>query len=157
MDDVFKIYIDQLRNGRESKIDEVLSPAFLDIADGDLEFRQEIKLNGVAYLAENELILRWNISAEALMPCLICNQPVSIEIEIRDLYQSVPLDEIRTGVYNFKELLRETILLELPTFAECNQGHCPKRKEYAKYLKETSNEQSRDEGGHRPFADLDWK
>ena len=58
--------------------------------------------------------------------------------------------------YNFKNLLRETILLEVPSFAECEGGSCPKRKEYNKYLKESSNEQSEDEG-YQPFADLDWK
>lgn len=156
MDEAFKIYIDQLRGGKETEIHEELDPEFLDICEPDLTFEKKIKLDGRAYLAENELVLNWTINAEALIACLICSQKVPVDIEIDHAYESVPLTEIRSGIYNFKEILREAILLELPAFAECNQGNCPKRKEYAKYLKEPSPGSS-DKEGHRPFADLDWE
>ncbi len=156
MDDVFKIYVEQLRDGHEEKIQEKLAPDFLDLHEPDLAFDQPVELEGVAYLAEHELVFHWNIKTEAVVPCSICNEPVKIPIHIQNFYYSEPVEEIKSGIYNFKDLLRETILLEVPSFVECEGGTCPRRKDYKKYLKEPSSKQSEDEGYH-PFADLDWK
>ena len=157
MDDVFKIYVEQLRDGHEEKIHEKLDPSFLEIQEPDLAFDKPVQLDGVAYLAEHELVLHWDVKTEALVPCLICNEPVRIPIHIQNFYCSEPIVEIKTGIFNFKDLLRETILVEVPLFAECSEGNCPKRQEYNKYLKESSNHSSDDEEGYQPFADLDWK
>lgn len=156
-EDVFKIYVDQLREGQEEIIDEQLDPGFLDVDDPDLVFKQPVRLEGVAYLADQELILHWNIQTEALVPCSICNEPVTIPIQIRNFYYSEPLSQIKSGIYYFKDLLRETILLEVPAFAECQGGHCPKRQQYAKYLKQSSGDSLDQEGHYHPFADFDWK
>lgn len=153
MDDALKIYIEQLREGRERKFEESLDPAFLDIREKELSFNKPVGVEGTAYLAEDELVIRWDIEAEARIPCRICNEWVAVPIRIDNFYHSEPLSEIKTGIYNSKELLRETVLLEVPTFAECHQGRCPKRKEVDKYLKESLDQ----EEGYRPFADLDWK
>lgn len=156
MDDVFKIYVEQLRQGSEEEIHEALEPGFLEIYEIDLAFDKPVILEGIAYLAEHELVLRWDIQTEAILPCSICNEAVRIPIHVNHFYYSEPLSKIKSGVYNFKDLLRETILLEVPTFAECNGRNCPRRQEYRKYLKERSDEPSREEGDS-PFADLDWK
>lgn len=156
MEDVFKIYIEQLREGREEKIHEKLDPGFLDIHEVGLAFDKPVELRGVAYLAEQELILRWDIRTEALIPCSICNELVEVPVYIQNFYYSEPTSKIKSGVYNFKDLLRETILLEVPTFIECRAGNCPKRQEYQKYLK-GQTDQSANEEGYQPFADFDWK
>lgn len=157
MDDVFKIYIEQLREGQEEKIHEKLDPGFLGIQEPDLVFDKPVELEGLAYLAECELILRWDIRTEGLVPCSICNELVRVPINIKNFYYSEPISEIKSGIYNFKDLLRETILLDIPAFTECHKGNCPKRQEYRKYLKEPSSQSSEEEEGYRPFADLDWK
>jgi uncharacterized metal-binding protein YceD (DUF177 family) len=157
MDDVFKIYIEQLRESHEEKISEKLNPDFLEIHEPDLAFDKPVELEGVAYLAEQELVLHWEIRTEAILPCSICNEPVRVPLHIQNFYYAEPTSEIKSGIYNFKELLRETILLEVPAFAECTGGNCPKRKEYRKYLKEPSDQLSDEEEGYHPFADLDWK
>jgi uncharacterized metal-binding protein YceD (DUF177 family) len=157
MEEEFKIYVDQLRDGHEKQIRESLDPAFLDVHEPDLEFEKNIELEGVAYTAEDELILHWNIKAEALVPCSICNEKVPVEIDIDSFYHSEPVAEIKGAVFNYKNLLRETILLEVPPFAECNGGNCPKRKDVAKYLKTSLDNQTDEDEGYRPFADLDWK
>lgn len=155
-EDAFKIYIEQLREGHEEKINEKLDPSFLEINEPDLIFDKPVKLEGVAYLAEHELVFHWDIRTEVMISCSICNEPVLVPIHIQNFYYSEPTKEIKTGIYNFKDLLRETILLEVPAFAECNDGKCPKRQEFQKYLKESSDQPSDDEG-YQPFADLDWK
>ncbi len=160
MDDEFKIYVEQLREGREKKIEEHLDPDFLDIHEPDLAFKEPVEVIGVAYLAEQELIIHWEVKTEAVISCAICNEPTSVPVHIHNFYYSEPLAAIKSGIYNFKNLLRETILLEVPAFTECHGGHCPKRQEYSKYLKEPSDpsDSSDDQDeGYQPFADLDWK
>lgn len=154
MDDVFKIYIDQLRNGHEEEIHETLDPSFLEIQEDDLVFDQPVQLDGEAYLAEHELVFHWDIRTEAVIPCSICNEPVRVPIHIHKFYCSEQTREIKSGIYNFKDLLRETVLLEVPPFAECEGGHCPKRLQFQKYLKEAPEDPNEEEGYH-PFADLE--
>lgn len=156
MDDTFNIYIDQLRYGQERKIKESLSPDFLEVNEKDLCFKKNIEVDGVAYLAQQELIIHWNVETEALISCSICNDNVPIDINIRNFYHSEPISNIKSGIFNFKNLLRETILLEVPPFAECKEGNCPSRKEIAKYLKKPAERPEEDEGYH-PFADFDLK
>lgn len=156
-EDLFKIYVERLREGAEQEIQEVLSPDFLDIREFDLVFEKPVHLRGKAYLAEDELVIHWDIQTEVLIPCSICNEPVVVAIEICNFYYSEPLVEIKSGIYSFKKLLRETILLEVPTFAECQQGKCPKRREYVRYLKEPSDEFPETDEGYQPFIDLDLK
>jgi uncharacterized metal-binding protein YceD (DUF177 family) len=157
MDDEFKIFVDQLRDGHEKIIHESLSPKFMDVHENDLDFKKNIELDGMAYTAEDELVLNWNIQTEALVSCAICNEKVPVAINIDNYYHTVPLAEIKGAIFNFKDLLRETILVEVPAFAECNQGECPKRQEVSKYLKEPSQDKTDEEDGYHPFADLDWK
>lgn len=156
MDDSFKVYVEQLRDGQEQKIHEVYSPEFLEVSDNDLSFEKDVRLDGIAYTADDELVLNWEVRAHALLPCRICNEKVSVEIHLKNFYHCEPTSDIKTGIFNFKELLRETILLEVPPFAECNEGDCPQRKEVSKYLKQ--EEEKTDEGDYyHPFADLDLK
>lgn len=154
MDDVFKVYVDQLRDGQERQFNDTLSPDFLEIKELDLAFDKPVQLIGSAYLAEHELVLHWDIVTEATIPCSICNEPVMIPIHVKNFYYAVPLSEIKSGIYNIKDLLRETIVLEVPAFTECEGGNCPRRQEIKKYLKETSGQEDE---GYQPFADLDWK
>jgi uncharacterized metal-binding protein YceD (DUF177 family) len=154
MGEYFKIFVDQLRHGRVEKIEEQIPPDFLDVNEEELAFNHPVQLKGEAYLAENELILHWDAETIATIPCSICNQPVQVKVRLTNFYHSEPLAEIKAGIYHFKSLLRESILLETPFFAEC-EGSCPKREEYNHYLKQSSNHEI--EERHNPFADLDWK
>lgn len=153
MEEEFKIYVDRLRGGHEKKIDECLSPDFLDIKEADLSFEKEVILEGTTYLAEQELVFNFSVNTEALLSCAICSAKVPIEIKVKNYYHMEPLENLKSGVFNYKELLRETILLEVPLIAECANGNCPKRKEILKYLK-TDSEAVQEDGFH-PFADLE--
>lgn len=157
MDDDFKIFVEQLREGRQRTFDEVFDPSFLELNDDELSFRDPVELKGEAYLAEDELIIHWHVKAKAYVPCAICNDKVEVPIEIVNFYHGVPISEIKSAVFNFKDLLREIIVLEAPLFAECNRGHCPKRDEYKPYLTEPSNRENKEDEGYQPFANFDWK
>lgn len=153
MEDAFKIFVEQLREGHVEKIDEEFSPDFLDIHEENLVFGEPVIVKGKAYLAEENLILHLEIDTYAKLPCTICNESVSLPISLHNFYHSEPLKEIKGAVFNMKTILREGILLETPKFAECHEGNCPKRKELEKYFKKTS-EKEQESDGYRPFDHL---
>jgi uncharacterized metal-binding protein YceD (DUF177 family) len=131
----FEIYLDRLKNEEVYLIEEESSPAFLDIEEETLKFTAPVVIKGKAYLTSDHLILKFAISTKAMLPCLICNELFSTPIIIDDFTHAEALEEIGNHIFNFTELLRETILLEIPSFIECNDGTCPQRASVAKYLK----------------------
>lgn len=153
VDEAFKIYVDQLRKGGHKEFKETFSTDFLDIHEKDLSFTDVVTVQGEAYIADSDLVLHFVIKASGVIPCSICNEPVPIKVEIKDFYHLEPLKNIKSGIFNVSEVVREAILLETPAFAECNKGKCPKRKEIKKYLKEPTKTANGKEG-YRPFADL---
>lgn len=155
MDDRFKIYIDQLRDGHVEKIQESFEPGFLDVQEKDLAFKKNVYVEGDAYIAHDALVLHLNINTVGILPCIICNEPVQVDIKVHELYHLEPLLNIKSGLFFFKDLLREAILLETPGFAECSGGQCPHRKEVAQYLKSEEDLKTEHlEEGYHPFADL---
>ncbi len=157
MDDAFKIYVEQLRKGHVEKLEETFPSDFLDVHESELRFPGPVTLKGEAYLANEDLVLHFDVSYSVELPCAICNQPVQQEVAIRGHYHHVPLTEVKGAVFNFREPLRELILLEIPLFAECHgdEEGCPERKVIARYLKESSSEiVEEEEEGYQPFADL---
>lgn len=156
-DDRFRIFVEQLREGHTEEIDETFTPAFLDVQEKDLVFEKPVRVNGQVYLADDMLVLHLDIATVAGIPCSVCNRPVEVPIAIEEFYHAVPLNEIKGAVYDFSEILRETILLEVPLLAECGDGKCPQRKVIEKFLKKEKSPGADDESeGYRPFADLDF-
>jgi uncharacterized metal-binding protein YceD (DUF177 family) len=156
-EDAFRVYVEQLRHGVTEEINETFSPDFLEIQEKDLVFSKPVTLKGQVYLADEMLVLHFDIHAVATLACSICNEPADVEIAINGFYHAVPLNEIKGAVYDFREILRETILLEVPISTECHQGKCPQRKSLQKYLKKESAPGTKEEEeGYRPFADLDF-
>ncbi len=154
--DIFKIYVDQLRDGHADKINDEVSPQFLEVQEKELVFTDPVKLEGETYLANDDLILHLNIVAFASIPCSICNERVKVEIGLNNFYHAEPLDNITTKVFDFSSIVREAILLEVPAFAECHEGKCPHRKAIEKYIKsEPAQGQPREDEVYRPFADLE--
>lgn len=159
MNDAFKIYVEQLRDGREEEILEDFSPDFMDVHDKDLIFKDLIHVEGKAYIAESTLILHLDITTFATIPCSICNEPSKQKVEILNFYHSEELNDIKSGIFLYQDLLRETILLETPLFGECQKDGCPERKKIQKYLKNTEVEgnTSPEEQGYNPFSNFEWK
>lgn len=153
MDDAFKILVEQLRDGRMETLSEVFSPDFLDVKEKDLFFVKNVTVDGQAYLADDTLIMHCTITAYAILPCVICNEPVEIEVVVDNFYHAEPLSEIKGDVFNFSTVIRDAILLKTPGLAEC-QGNCPERKNIKKYLKSSEQKDGHIEDGYRPFADL---
>ena len=154
MDDYFNIYADRLRGGQVENLERSYAPDFLQIEEKEVVFPDPINVAGQAYIANNDLVLHLDISTSVMVPCAICNESIRMPIAVKGLYQLIPLDEIRGGVYNIRELLRESVLIEVPLFAECNNGNCPHRGEIKKYLHQNSDHSEDAEEGYHPFKDL---
>jgi uncharacterized metal-binding protein YceD (DUF177 family) len=143
-----KIYIDRLKGGVSHKVDETLTPDFLEVDDEELLFDDPVHIQGEVYLAEEHLVIHLNIDTSVYLPCSICNDAVSLPVAIKNIYLTVPLSEIKGAVFDLKEEIRECILLQVPLFAECNAGKCPDRENLKKFLRTNDD-------AHFPFADLD--
>ncbi len=134
MSDVFKIFVQRLSDGQKETIEESLPPTFLDVHEEELRFLKEVKIRGEAEFVDQALVLRLTIGTEATMPCAICNESVQVKLEVPHFCHTEERANIRGDVFNFKDVLREAILLELPARAECQQGKCPAREDLAKYF-----------------------
>ena len=153
----FKIYIEQLRDGHVENLAECYPPEFLDVHERDLAFNDPVDVKGEAYLADDMLVLHLDAHTYGTVPCRICNEPIKVEIAVKGFYHAVPFEEIKTGIFDFHEVLRETIILAAPALAECHQGKCPQRLTMQKYFrKEGAAEGIEVEEGYQPFADLDF-
>lgn len=144
-----KVYLDRLQGGKTENIELELSSAFLDVNEPDLKFGDTVTVKGKAYLASEHLVIELEIQAEAILPCAICNEPVREMLKISRMYHTEELEAIRGRVYNYTQPLREAILLEVPTFSEC-QGSCPQRKELDKY----KPHEGKSDSVQFPFVDL---
>ena len=133
--DLFAIYVDRLRSGQSYSFS--LSPPanFLDVDEKECFFRGEVQIDGEAYLAQSDLIIAFTATAECWLPCAVCNQMTPSSLFTGQVTEVVSSEEIHGGVYSFNELVREAIVVQIPTSVECGgRGLCPERKEMERYL-----------------------
>lgn len=152
MEETHKIYIDRLRKGLSEQIELDLEPSFMKVQEKELIFDKPIHIEGEAYLAENDLIIKISITTVAKMTCSICNKLSPYTIDIKDLTHVVPIDEIKGHIFELPPFIREAILLEVPFVVECSNGKCPERSQIQKFLADPKKKQT--DEGYRPFKDL---
>lgn len=151
--DALKIYVDRLKDGRREALHATVSPLQLSMPDEiELQFAAPITVGGEAYLTDDHLIARLDIRTEALMPCSICNQKAPFALSIDHHYVTIPLEEIHNALYDLSDEIRETLLLHVPPFIECQEGTCPDRSTINTFLKTPSTTGASPH--HFPFADL---
>ena len=150
MNESLLIYVDRLRDGHKEKISESCSPDFLDIHEDNLACVAPVNFIGEAYLADQELILRLAVNTRISLPCKICSDDAFIDIVVRDLCIVEELCNVKHGFFDFTMPLREAILLEIPSFAECNNGHCGHREEIKQYMHHADSGEEK----YHPFAEL---
>ena len=152
--DGFKIRTESLKDGHIEKIQEKFAPDFIDVVEDRLSFIDPIFVQGEAYLADSDLVIHLDIETQATIACSICNEPVKVPIQLNGSYFNEPLEEIKTGVFSIAEMVREAILIETPTFSECNGGVCPARKELEHYFRKSDSSKNDEPDGYRPFENL---
>ncbi len=158
MSDELVIYIDRLTEGKIEQIDCLISPEFMEIEEPDLRFMDPVKIKGSFYTTPDHLIGHLQVSTYLQMPCAICDETFAVPIAIEDYYITEPLENIPSGLYYPQEGIREAILIETPSFYECNDGHCPDRMAYAPFMKQKGKEENykvEKEKSYLPFKDLE--
>lgn len=153
-DPFLKIYVEQLRGGKTWPLQLDLSPDFLEVQETELSFVDPVRLDGEAYLAQDELVIQVSIATKAQIPCRICNELFKTGIVIDKLFHLEPIVGLKRGYFDISSLLREAILLEVPQVAECHGGHCPSRKEVERFLRPPGEGKVQEDEGYRPFQDL---
>jgi uncharacterized metal-binding protein YceD (DUF177 family) len=156
MSDCCILLIEHLKEGKSSIFEENLDPKLLSLDDEELSFKAPIHIKGSGYLAEDHIVIQLDVEGSAYLPCSVCNKPVNISVILKNAYITKPLSDLSGGKLNFTEDLRETILLEVPSFAECNEGKCPDRAYIEKYLKQPAiTPNQKEEDVYYPFNGLD--
>jgi uncharacterized metal-binding protein YceD (DUF177 family) len=149
-----RIYLDRLKDGNVEHIKCELSSDFMAISESELEFSGPVSIDMEAYVTEENLILHFDASTDAMMPCSICNAMFKMHLAVKRCYHVVDCSTLASSIFDYSELLREALLIELPSVAECHNGNCPDRSFVSKYLKKE------DEGGEDeeifPFKDLNF-
>lgn len=137
-DDRFKIFVQRLKDGEVEAISESFEPAFIDVEEDELSFSSPVEIEGEAFVSGENFILRLAVQTEANMQCSICNEQVSVPLKVPPFVHTQKIVEIKSGLFQMEELLREAILLQIPSRAECNEGNCPERESIKVYFsKET--------------------
>lgn len=143
------IYVSRLEGGKTETIKESFNPNFLELAEPELAFKEPVQVEGEAYVVDNNLVIALSVSASAEMPCAICNKMTKVALKVPKIYHMEPLEEIKGNKFSIKDILREAVLLEVPPFAECQEGHCTERKEMEKYFHKAKQSDTQ-----QPFKDL---
>ena len=135
MGSMFKIFTEQLRDGRKEKIDLTIAPDFLDMHEAEISLSSPVEIRGEAYVTETHLIFHLDAKVEIVMPCAICNQPTSLILRAQNIYSTLPLDTLPSTIYDYRDLIREELVLLVPQFIECQKGRCPARADLEHYTK----------------------
>lgn len=143
-----KIYIDRLKEGRKESFQGSMTTRSFPNEDA-LRFEDTLQCKGEAYIAGDHLVLKLQAQVQAEIPCAICNEWTKVTLQLKDFMHTEPLEEIPSGVFDFAELMRTDLLLELPQFAEC-QGNCPERATVKSFIRSSDLP----EGTHFPFSGL---
>lgn len=144
-----KIYIDRLREGQKESFEMSVPSNVCFTEEPDLVFDDQIHCKGEAYIAGDHLILKLQANVKVKLPCSICNAWTSVNLSLDDFTHTEPLEEIPSGAFDFTEIIRTDLLLELPQFAEC-KGNCPERVN----IKNFTRSEDLPEGVHFPFSGL---
>lgn len=132
--DDFILNVDLLRKEGAKDLDMSIESGRLQLDHQDAKFGPKVQLKGQAYLVDDRLILNLNVSTHAILPCTICNGEAEKLVEITNLYHVEELKNMKTTLFDFSEILKQEIFLEVPKYAECANGNCPERESMNHYL-----------------------
>jgi uncharacterized metal-binding protein YceD (DUF177 family) len=142
----FSLSLESLAKGDTVSLSFQAPPDFLGIHENELVFKEPIDVEGSAYLASQTLILQLSAKTTAFMPCAICNTMTSFPLSVQN-YMFTEEAKNLCSPFDFSEILREALLMELPFFVEC-KGNCPERATVKSFIKKEQQET------YFPFSDL---
>ncbi len=132
------IFIDRLVNEGQFSQKGELPAALLELTSSDGQ-AQNIDYLVNAYITDDHLIINFDVKAKLQLPCKICNELTTFSLECLKQTHLVPLNEIKKGLFEAADLIRQTVLLNIPPYCEC-EGNCPERAFVNKFLKKEAAE-----------------
>jgi uncharacterized metal-binding protein YceD (DUF177 family) len=145
--DQLAIYTDRLHGGATLKLAANFAPNELSVDDADVKILRPIDVHGQAYLADSHVIVQLDIATTVSKPCRVCNEDVAMDLDLKEVYWMLPIDEIQGTKIDGVEIVRELLLSEIPPFFECGGGSCPRRPEMERFIHHRAD--------YQPFKDLD--
>ena len=133
MAETLTIALGQLFRGGETLLDELLQPDLFEIFEEELRFDLPIQVKGRAYVVDDNLVVHFSAKTKAKMICSVCNEWCEVPLEVEGCH-TTELAKIKGDKWDVGAFIREELLLQVPTYAEC-ESSCPDRKQIAKYLK----------------------
>jgi hypothetical protein len=127
------IFIDRLVNEGEFEHSGTLDPAILGLNEQEC-IAGPILYQLKAYLADDHLVVTFDVKSLLKIPCKICNEFTDYDVNCTKQTHLEPLNELKKGFYDASECLTEAILINIPPFYEC-EGNCPQRASLAPFLK----------------------
>jgi uncharacterized metal-binding protein YceD (DUF177 family) len=140
-------FIDRLQEQEAEEVVCQLPPTSMEVDEPTLAFREPVNIQGEAYLADNYVVFHGSATTQASIPCTVCNEWVAIPVKLEEFYHAEPVEQAVKGAIDFGPIIRDALLLEVPQFAECGGGQCPKRAELVPFLRAEKPAAS-------PFKDL---
>ena len=119
-----KLLIDVSRLDKEGEdFEDVLDDAVLDLNDEFLRPFAGIRYAIFAQLLGRELLVRGSLEQDFEAACSRCGGDFDFTVKVSDFTASFPVDE-KTEFVELTAELRESILLNLPTYPVCRED-CP--------------------------------
>ena len=109
-----KVYLSDVRGGKEKSIDLILPSSFIEVDESDLKFEDPVLIKGKFSLTRDHLVICLSIETSCSIPCSICNESVSVGVTIPKLCHAEEIEKIKGSLYDGAPLVREAILLEVP-------------------------------------------
>jgi hypothetical protein len=155
-----KFSLASLKEKETESFDFEIPPQFLDIIEEELKFEDPVFVRGIIQVTASDLNLVITAQTKGYMPCLICNEMSCFILKIENFTFSEKLSNLGSnlskGYFDLLPVLREALLVHLPTVLECSNFDCPKRKELANYLPKKRNlsHLSEERKVYYPFQEL---
>jgi uncharacterized metal-binding protein YceD (DUF177 family) len=149
------IRVEGSTDGEETLFEERLDPDFLDLPEGDeLVPSSKVEVRGTAYRAGEWIVVEGRVETSMSLPCATCNEQTVFPIGPFVWKIDVLATNVKNGMLDLTEELREAILLEVPHLVKCGGEVCRNESTVRQYL--VSDEHRTDENDERyqPFRSL---
>lgn len=148
MEHPFYVELSRVKQAGIQPINLKVPAAFLELdSKDDLQFEGEVHVTGSVSHHPDSLHLELNIEAIATLPCIICSEPVKLDVKVSGVHHVEMLEDVRGLEYDYSPLIHDHLLLEAPSRAEC-LGGCKEREALKEHF-------AKDEAMQSPFKDLE--
>ncbi|SPN74067.1 hypothetical protein C10C_0933 [Chlamydia serpentis] len=141
--DNLKLYIFRLKlPGDTEQINYSINPEHLREKGEEQLLSSPIKVQGsLGRIDNNQWLLSLKLETQLGLFCPVCNNLFLYFVCLPALERLISHDEVSSGIFDCKPLIRQELLLESDRFQECSTKGCPERKNILKFLEDRKKHQ----------------